>query len=52
MKLIQNAGQDRVIDLLHEQMKPDHQLDCASPALSLFAFSELSKSLAKLKKVQ
>lgn len=38
--------------LLQEQMKPDHQLDCASPALSLFAFSELTKSLAKLKKVQ
>jgi hypothetical protein len=52
MRLIQNVGQDRVIDLLHERMKPDHQLDCASPALSLFAFSELTKSFAKLKKVQ
>lgn len=52
MRLIQNAGQDRVIDLLNEQMKPDHQLACASPALSLFAFSELAKSLSQLRKVQ
>src|SRR5690606_223406 len=52
MRLIQNAGQDRVIDLLNERMKPDHQLACASPALSLFAFSELAKSLGQLRKVQ
>lgn len=52
MRLIQNAGQDRVIDLLNERMKADHQLACVSPALSLFAFSELAKALAQLRKVQ
>lgn len=52
MRLIQNAGHDRVIDLFNERMNVDYQLACASPALSLFAFSELAKAFAQLRKVQ
>jgi SNF2 family DNA or RNA helicase len=52
MRLIQNAGKDRVIDLLHSQINLNDQLACASPALSLFALSELAQAFAKLKKIE
>ncbi|EJM90161.1 hypothetical protein PMI34_02813 [Pseudomonas sp. GM74] len=50
--MIQNAGQDRIIDLLNEPIKPDHQLVCASRALSLFAFSELAQAFTKLQRIE
>lgn len=52
MRLIQNAGKDRVIDLLNSQINLNDQLACASPALSLFALSELAQAFAKLKKIE
>src|SRR5690554_2898060 len=52
MKLINNGGTDRVIDLMRPHLKPGHQLDCVTPSFSLFAFAELRDALAKLKRVQ
>jgi hypothetical protein len=52
MKIIQNRGADRVIDLLRPHLQPGYQLGCVSPSLSLFAFAELRDALAKLQRVQ
>ncbi len=41
MKLITNSGNDRVIDELRRCLVAQATLDIASPAFSLFAFSEL-----------
>ena len=41
MKLIKNSGNDRIIDELRKILTPQSSLDIATPAFSLFAFSEL-----------
>ena len=41
MKLINNTGTNRVVDVLRQTVQYDASLDIASPALSLFAFFEL-----------
>lgn len=48
MKLIKNTGSDRVIDELRASLKPQSNLDIASPAFSLFAFAEVKELLEKL----
>ncbi|HVA63918.1 MAG TPA: SNF2-related protein [Terriglobales bacterium] len=48
MKLIANAGKDRVIDHLRPLLQAGASLDLASPSLSLFAFAELRPELARL----
>lgn len=48
MKLIKNAGSDRVIDELRQSLLPQSSLALASPAFSLFAFAELRELLEKL----
>ncbi|HBP30929.1 MAG TPA: helicase [Advenella kashmirensis] len=52
MKLINNGGTDRVIDLMRPYLKPGHQFGCVTPLFSLFAFAELRDALAELKQVQ
>jgi hypothetical protein len=52
MKLIQNSGVDRVVDLMRPHLKAGHQLGCVTPSFSLFAFAELRDALAKLDRVQ
>ncbi|WP_308923368.1 helicase-related protein [Janthinobacterium sp. J1-1] len=52
MKLIQNSGSDRVIDLIRPHLKQGHQFGCVTPSFSLFAFAELQEALAKLERVQ
>ncbi len=52
MRLINNSGSDRVIDLMRPHLKLGHQLDCVTPLFSLFAFAELRDALAKLERVQ
>jgi hypothetical protein len=47
MKLINNTGTNRVIDVLRQAVQYDASLDIASPALSLFAFFELRDLLNK-----
>jgi hypothetical protein len=48
VKLIRNTGADRVIDLLRPQLTPGRQLDVVTPALSLFAFSEIRREMDEL----
>ncbi|MDP1997942.1 MAG: SNF2-related protein, partial [Gallionella sp.] len=48
MKLIRNAGADRVIDLLHPQITAGCQLDIVTPTFSLFAFSEMRREVNAL----
>jgi len=52
MKLINNSGSDRVIDLMRPHLMPGHQLGCVTPSFSLFAFAELRDALTKLERVQ
>lgn len=46
MKLIDNTGTNRVIDVLRQVVQSGTSLDIASPALSLFAFYELRDLLS------
>lgn len=48
MKFVSNAGSDRVLDLVRPWLKPEYQLDMASPAFSLFAFAELLSDMPRL----
>jgi hypothetical protein len=41
LRLVQNSGTNRVIDLMRPNIKPGYQLDILSSAISLFAFAEL-----------
>jgi superfamily II DNA or RNA helicase len=50
MKLIRNSGADRVIDLLRPRLTAGHRCDLVTPALSLFAFSELLNELNTLER--
>lgn len=52
MKIVQNTGTERVIDLLGPHLKPGHQLDVASSVFSLFAFGALLEALSSLAKVR
>ncbi len=52
MKVVRNTGADRVIDLLRPWLKPGHQLDMVTPALSLFAFGGLLEEVSKLAKTR
>ncbi len=45
MKLIPNAGNDRVIDELRTRLAGDSTLDVASSAFSLFAYAEMRELL-------
>lgn len=52
MRLIQNSGADRVIDLVRQRLVPGGDLACVTPTFSLFAYAELRDSLAKLDRVR
>ena len=52
MKLVNNSGSDRVVDLMHQHLKKGHQLSCVTPSFSLFVYAELREALAKLERVQ
>jgi hypothetical protein len=41
VKVIKNAGADRVIDLIRPLLRPGNRLDMVTPALSLFAFASV-----------
>jgi hypothetical protein len=51
MKLIQNTGADRVLDLMRPHLAGGNLLDCVTPSLSLFAFAELREALFGLERV-
>lgn len=48
MKVVRNAGTDRVIDILRPWLNPGHQLDLVTSALSLFALESLLEELSKI----
>ena len=48
MKLLRNAGADRVIDLVRPWVGSGNKLDIVTPALSLFAFAEVIGEVSKL----
>jgi SNF2 family DNA or RNA helicase len=52
MKLVQNSGSDRVIDLLLPHLIPGSRLGCVTPSFSLHAFAELREALNGLEQVQ
>ncbi|MFT7042345.1 MAG: hypothetical protein ACJAW7_001102 [Candidatus Azotimanducaceae bacterium] len=52
MKLIHNAGADRVIDLMRPHLVRGNRLGCVTPSLSLYAFEELRDALDCLVGVQ
>jgi len=52
MKLVQNSGSDRVIDLLLPHLKAGSRLGCVTPSFSLHAFAELREALNGLEHVQ
>ncbi|UTM01311.1 SNF2-related protein [Alcaligenes sp. NLF5-7] len=52
MKLIQNIGTQRVIDLMRPHLKHGNRLDCVTPSFSLYAFAEIREALSALDRVQ
>ncbi len=52
MRLIQNSGTDRVIDLVQPRLVPGGKLACVTPSFSIFAFAELRDALSKLDQVR
>jgi len=46
MRLVRNAGNDRVIEPVRPWLKPGSRLDVVTPTLSLFAFAEMLRDLA------
>lgn len=52
MKLIRNAGTDRVLDLIEPQLVPGHRLDLLTPTASIFAFEAIRKGYAATGNVQ
>lgn len=48
MKLVQNRGADRVIDLLRPHFKIGHSLALMTPTFSLHAYAELREALSRM----
>ncbi len=48
MRIIQNTGTDRVIDIVRPWLGADRHLDIASGTLSLHAFGEIDRDLVKM----
>lgn len=52
MKIVRNAGGDRVIDLVRPWLTEGSLLDLVTPSFSLFAFAELARELSRLAKAR
>ena len=52
MRIVSNAGTDRVVDLIQRWLEPGHRMDLASAALSLHAFAELADKLSGVTNVR
>ena len=48
MRIVSNAGSDRVVDLIRPALASGRSIDIASAALSLFAFAELDRKLFRV----
>lgn len=52
MKIVQNAGTDRVIDLVRSRLPAGGRVDLVSSSLSVFAFEELRKELSRVEQLR
>ena len=52
MRIVSNAGTDRVVDLIQRWLEPGHRMDLASEALSLHAFAKLADKLSGVTNVR
>ena len=52
MKIIRNAGNERVIDVIRPGLKVGNRIDLVTPSLSLFAFREILEDALKLTKAR
>jgi len=52
MRLVRNAGNDRVVDLIRPFLGAGRQLDVVTPSLSLFAFAQLMPQLAAVQRAR
>ncbi|MDP3277127.1 MAG: helicase-related protein [Deltaproteobacteria bacterium] len=48
MKLVTNCGNDRVVDLVENELATSHSIDCVTPHLSLFGFGALRETLTRM----
>ncbi|NTU53929.1 MAG: helicase, partial [Chlorobiaceae bacterium] len=48
MKIVQNTGSDRVIDLLRSKLKAGCEIDVVTATLSLFAFYDVRQEIESL----
>ena len=48
MRIVPNAGTDRVVDILRPWLRDGNRVDLASGTLSIFAFGELATGLTRL----
>ena len=48
MRIVPNTGTDRVVDILRPWLRDGNRVDVASGTLSIYAFGELSRDLARL----
>ena len=48
MRIVPNTGNDRVVDILRPWLRDGNRVDLASGTLSIFAFGELARGLARL----
>ena len=47
MKIVSNTGTDRVVDIVRPRLGADNRVALASRTLSLIAFGELARNLAR-----
>lgn len=52
MKIVRNAGDERVLDLARPEITSGGELDVVSPAFSLFAFGDLEEDLFKVRQAR
>lgn len=52
MRLISNAGSQRVLELMRPFLEPGNRLDCVTPSFSLYAFAQLREALCAVERVR
>ena len=52
MRIVDNVGTDRIIDLIRQWCQNGHRIDVVTPTLSLFAFGELMDELSRVEKTR
>jgi len=52
MRLISNAGSQRVLELMRPFLEPGNRLDCVTPSFSLYAFAQLREALCSVERVR